>query len=210
MGDLQTKLKKSLTIDTKLWYNPKTMNKNYIDNICKEFGIIDLWPTSHVRIDDTTDIQQLDTLYAYCPKTGYIFYSSGQYAGKRADFEASGVKYRKVYLFGAYIHAHRLAWALFYRKWPENELDHIDGDPSNNKIENLRDVTRKVNAQNRRKALKNSKTGFLGVSKTKDGKYTATIKVDSKYVHLGTFSNPVSAHRVYLQAKRKYHEGCTI
>jgi hypothetical protein len=45
--------------------------------------------------------------------------------------------------------AHRLVWFVTYGKFPDNHIDHIDGNPSNNRIENLRDVTHKVNHQNK-------------------------------------------------------------
>ena len=106
--------------------------------------------------------------------------------------------------------AHRLAWLYVYGVWPENHIDHIDGNISNNRIVNLRDVDVATNSQNQRKAHKNSASGFLGAYKTKNGKFLSVINVRGKSMYLGTFSDPLAAHNAYLTAKRKYHDGCTI
>jgi hypothetical protein len=45
--------------------------------------------------------------------------------------------------------AHRVAWALYYGSWPEHTIDHINRDPSDNRIENLRDVPQAVNNTNK-------------------------------------------------------------
>lgn len=107
--------------------------------------------------------------------------------------------------------AHRLAWLYFYGEWPKDMIDHINGIRSDNRIENLRNSNRVHNGQNQRKAHVNNKTGFLGVSKNpfKDG-YIAAIKTNNKYVSLGSYETPELAHEIYLAAKRKLHEGCTI
>lgn len=47
--------------------------------------------------------------------------------------------------------AHRVAWFLYYDEWPDLEIDHIDNDKTNNRIENLRDVEHSVNLRNRRR-----------------------------------------------------------
>lgn len=114
--------------------------------------------------------------------------------------------YQKVYA------AHRLAWLYVYGDWPKHAIDHINGDPRDNRIENLRDVPEKVNSENKRKAFCTSKTGLLGVSpdvKWK-GKWRARINVRGKPLLIGYFDDPEEAHQAYLAAKRKLHEGCTI
>jgi hypothetical protein len=106
--------------------------------------------------------------------------------------------------------AHRVAWAFFYGE-PDEDIDHIDGNPSNNKIENLRSVKHKENQQNLRKARKDNVSGFLGVAFHKQtGRYTAQIWKDNKKNHLGIFKTAQEAHDAYLDAKRKMHSTCTI
>ena len=107
--------------------------------------------------------------------------------------------------------AHRLAWLLTHGEWPDEMIDHLDGNPLNNRISNLRDVSRSVNNQNQRKAQSRNSTGFLGVSFHKrTGKFQAQITLNGKDKHLGYFPTAELAHAAYLAAKREIHEGCTI
>lgn len=109
----------------------------------------------------------------------------------------------KIYL------AHRLAWMYVSGEWPSQEIDHIDGNPSNNKISNLRDISRTGNAQNKRKAQANSITGILGVTKH-HRKWQASITIDKKAIFLGSFENKELAQKAYIDAKRIMHAGCTL
>lgn len=107
--------------------------------------------------------------------------------------------------------AHRLAWLITHGKWPNEVVDHIDGNPLNNRINNLRDVSRSVNMQNQRKANIDNKTGCLGVTYREDcKKFQAQITINGKQTYLGVFETSEQAHAVYLFEKRKHHEGCTI
>lgn len=106
---------------------------------------------------------------------------------------------------------HRLIWFYVTGEWPKHDIDHINGDPADNRISNLRDVSEHVNMQNERKARKNNKSGYLGVHwKPKMQKWGATIHAYGKKHHLGYFGSPEQAHQVYLEAKRALHQGCTI
>ena len=107
--------------------------------------------------------------------------------------------------------AHRLAWLMTYSVIPKQVIDHIDGNPLNNRISNLRDVSRSVNGQNRRNAQFGNKTGFLGVSFHKQsGKFQAQIQLNGRVKYLGLFPTAELARAAYLAAKREIHEGCTI
>lgn len=113
---------------------------------------------------------------------------------------------------GVLYYCHRLAFLYVMDIWPNGDVDHIDGDPSNNKWSNLRDVTHKVNTQNRHTPTKSKKTGLpLGVSiDSRDGGIRSDITVDGKARSLGRFSTPELAHEAYKVAKRKLHSGCTL
>lgn len=115
-----------------------------------------------------------------------------------------------------YVTSHRLE--LMHRMIvcaPKGSMvDHINGDPLDNRRTNLRIVDARGNAHNQRKAHRNSKTGFLGVdhlpSKYPNRPYRAQIKVGGKKLHLGQFETPEAAHAAYVEAKRVLHEGNTL
>lgn len=58
--------------------------------------------------------------------------------------------YTRVWFCGKQYMVHRIAWALYYRKWPEFTIDHKNKIRSDNSINNLRDVPQAINNQNKR------------------------------------------------------------
>ena len=107
--------------------------------------------------------------------------------------------------------AHRLAWFYVYGTWPENHIDHINGIRNDNRIENLRDVSRSINVQNQKIAQRNNKSGLLGVIWNKAiNKFVAAIRINGKTTVIGKFDSKELAHEAYINAKRKFHNGCTI
>jgi len=112
---------------------------------------------------------------------------------------------RKFYL------AHRLAWLYVHGSWPVDQIDHISGCRTDNRICNLREATGAENMQNHRNPPSSNKSGFLGVSlRLELKKYQACIKIMGKNKHLGLFDTPEQAHEAYLKAKRSHHKFCTI
>jgi len=92
---------------------------------------------------------------------------------------------------------HRVIWFLHHNEVPEF-LDHIDGNPLNNRIENLRPATKAQNAMNR-KVRADSLTGVKGIMK-KGKKFGASIYLNNKPVYLGTFETVDLAKAAYAQA----------
>lgn len=119
--------------------------------------------------------------------------------------------YRVIYVGGKLYAAHRLAWLYVTGNWPSGSIDHINGVRDDNRFANLRDVTRSVNNQNLHVAnRRNRSCGLLGVTWNR-GKWTAQISIPGiGKKNLGRFDDPNNAHSAYLEAKRKYHPGCTI
>lgn len=117
--------------------------------------------------------------------------------------------YLRLRLRGIRIAAHRLAWALHFNLWPDGEIDHINGDKQDNRIENLRDVPSFVNKQNLRSATKRNKLGVLGVHQ-RQGRFRADISIDGAAKAIGTFASADEAHAAYLAAKRSCHQGNTL
>lgn len=145
--------------------------------------------------------EQLKEKLVYFPKTGNFHNASN---GKPVGhFDERG--YVSVNVNGKSYRAHRLAWLYVYGKMPENEIDHIDGDRGNNKIDNLRDVTRSVNCLNMPKTGRNN-TGFKGVDYFKPAElYRARIVKNGKRMFLGYFKTPEEAHKAYCDAGGIYH-----
>lgn len=150
--------------------------------------------------------EEVAALLNYDPQTGLFTHKVNGH--KRKAGEVTGrldnKGYVRIRLLGYEFKAHRLAWLLTYGMWPTAEIDHINGCPSDNRIINLRDVSVAANAWNRTKAMKNSKTGVLGVCEIQ-GKFVAQIGVDGKRVRLGSYDTAEEAAAVYAAAKAILH-----
>lgn len=116
--------------------------------------------------------------------------------------------YVKVWIDMKQYRVHRLAF-LYMDGVTPLIVDHINGNPSDNRWANLRNVNKTINGQNIKKARRDSSHGFLGVHKGGAG-FTATICVNGKSMYLGSYATPEIAHEAYLKAKRKLHEGNTL
>lgn len=145
--------------------------------------------------------------FVYDPATGHFTRVEGRKLGLAGAINNLG--YRLIGIVGKKYRAHRLAWLYVHGAWPTGEIDHINGIRDDNRIENLRDVSNRVNQQNRRKALKSGSTGLLGVSPTKRG-FKAAISLNKASRYLGRFDTAEEAHAAYVDAKRELHEGCTL
>jgi hypothetical protein len=102
--------------------------------------------------------------------------------------------------------AHRIAWLMTYDEDPApSEIDHIDGSPLNNRIDNLRLATRQQQTFNRR-ARTHSATGARGITVGPNGRsYHARITIDGIVHQLGTFHTISEASDAYQSAARKMH-----
>lgn len=98
--------------------------------------------------------------------------------------------------------AHRLAWLYVHGEWPMQQIDHINGCKTDNKIDNLRDVSQSENMLNQSKP-RNGK--LLGVSWIKTRKkWSARLQINKKINLLGYFDDANSAHQAYLAAKKNF------
>lgn len=97
--------------------------------------------------------------------------------------------------------AHRIAWLYMTGELPEEHIDHIDGNPSNNSWKNLRAATHKQNCENF-KLFKSNSSGFRGVSFTKQtNRWRGVVKNNYKYIHVGYFDTAEEAAKA-AAAKR--------
>jgi hypothetical protein len=150
-------------------------------------------------------VEQLREVLSYDKDTGE-FYWKKKVANRVSIGDLTGRMQRGGYLLiciknKRYL-AHRLAWLYVYGKWPINQLDHINGIRSDNRICNLRDATRCNNAQNK-KVQANNKLGVKGVEFHACGKYRSTIWKDNKRYHLGLFDSVEQASAAYAAAAKK-------
>ncbi len=115
-----------------------------------------------------------------------------------------GGGYKKVRVNGKKQFIHRVVFMMHHGFLPKF-IDHIDGNPSNNKIQNLREATHSQNIMNKRLQSNNS-TGIRGVHFDKaKSKYAASITVQRIRIHLGYFDSFELAALCYAESAKKYH-----
>jgi len=106
--------------------------------------------------------------------------------------------YYVIYINGKTTFRHRLIGYCYLNldiDNPESLIDHIDRNPRNNNLNNLRVVSPQTNVFN---------SGAKGW-KLVNGKYLAQIGYNYKKIYLGSFSTQEEARNAYLAAKEKYH-----
>lgn len=158
-------------------------------------------------------VERAKELLNYDPLTGIFTWRIGR-RGASKDAPA-GCKRKDGYVTmevdGERHYCHRLAWVISYGAWPIEQIDHINGDPSDNRLSNLREASNTLNSQNQRRPRPSNKVGYLGVSWHKCCEsFRATIAVQGKQHHLGLFATAADAHQAYIKAKRRLHEGGTL
>ena len=115
-----------------------------------------------------------------------------------------GLGYRVITVNGKQHKAHRLIFLFVHGRWPKYEIDHINHDRDDNRIENLREATRPENARNQ-SIFKTNTSGYIGVSWHKRReRWHARIRVNGKLVFLGSFTCKEEAAQARKEAERKY------
>lgn len=131
----------------------------------------------------------------YDPNSGKVFGVKGNEVIRKIDgyiiisLTDKGKDYK--------LKAHQFAYYMIHKEIVDL-IDHKDGDRSNNKISNLRSITKQENGFN---------TKSKGYSFNKKlSKYKSCITINQKQLHLGYFDTPEQARQAYLNAKKIYHK----
>lgn len=130
---------------------------------------------------------------------------NAQFSGAEAFTALNTTGYRQGSIRSKLYMAHHVAWAIYHGKQAEGEIDHIDGDRTNNRIANLREATRSENQQNKR-LYKNNTSEFKGVSwMARDKLWRARIGIGGKRKRLGDFRTIEEAADAYAKASAELH-----
>lgn len=137
--------------------------------------------------------------FTYNPETGEILYKNT----KNNIYNDRG--YIKIYLYMGKnkrhaLKGHQFAWYYIYNECV-NEIDHINGIRDDNRIVNLRTVTRQQNQWNRKTAK-----GYYIVKYKDSTYYESQIYLNTKRIRLGSYKTEQEARNAYLAAKEKYHK----
>lgn len=133
---------------------------------------------------------------------------NSRYAGKISGHTCldrqCGKKYIQIRVNNKLYKAHRLAWLYVHGEFPQHDIDHLDGDGTNNSICNLKSVTHSVNGKNLRMPKTNT-SGIVGVQfNIEREKWVARIMVSFKNKTLGYFDNKTDAIICRKMAEYKY------
>ena len=153
----------------------------------------------------------LDTLDRYCEIVDGKLWCKESYHKRPVGWFNVGIAtsgHDRLSIKGRGYLVHRVLFYLTYRYMPEY-VDHIDRNPANNDISNIRDASKATNSWNRG-VQSNSTSGVRGVSYNNNSastsKWGAYIKVDGVREWLGSYKTLEDAERVYNEAVRKYSE----
>lgn len=159
--------------------------------------------------------EELRQLLRFDPESGKLFWR--ERPASMFDFPAKAALWNRRYadkegfkvmlkcghmcgmMKGKHLLAHRVIWAIVHGRWPDGQIDHINGVPDDNRIENLRDVSHRENSRNVRLTSQN-KSGHIGVHwDAFHGKWVARIGIDRVQRRLGRFDRLEDA----VAARRK-------
>ncbi|MDO8972094.1 MAG: HNH endonuclease signature motif containing protein [Saprospiraceae bacterium] len=150
---------------------------------------------------------RLHELFGLNTETGELIWRVSKGSKKQGNIAGSINKkgYRCIKIDGRNYKAHRLVWLYTFGSWPKDQLDHIDGNRSNNRLDNLRECTHGENQQNL--APKTGGTSnYPGIYWAKHvQKWQVSIRIKGKSEYLGLFTNELEAAEAYKLAKQLYH-----
>lgn len=152
-----------------------------------------------------TQQEQLKSLFLYDLTSGWFtnLYSRGRAKiGERAG-ASTGHGYRRIIIDYVKHYEHHLAWLYVHGEYPD-EIDHRDGNCSNNAISNLRLCNRTQNNFNAKRET--GASGLKGAYLDKRNlQWYSHIQVGGRVIHLGMFDTPEEAHKAFMEAVEFHH-----
>ena len=129
---------------------------------------------------------------------------NAKHAGKEAFTPTGDAGYRQGSIFSKKLHAHRVIWAMTHNEWPSEQIDHINGIRDDNRLINLRIVSRADNQRNQKRRIDNT-SGITGVSwDSKRKKWCAEIQAGGKKHYVGRFDSLHAATVARKQAEHRH------
>jgi hypothetical protein len=154
-------------------------------------------PISHLELVDLISYEAESGVFTWVKSR--VGVKKGSIAGtKRPDgYIYIGINKLRYY-------AHRLAWFYMYHEWPKGDLDHINGDTSDNRICNLREVTRRQNLLNMRG--RPSSSGVKGVTQCrKTLKWGVNFRVEGVKKNFGCYKTKGEAEQIARLKREQLH-----
>lgn len=174
--------------------------------------------------NDVLPAETVRKLLSYNPETGELrwkprgaeFFTDGKFTAEtqaarwntrhagNVAFAISVKGHRVGNLLGRRVYSHRVIWIWMTGKWPEGDVDHINGDKADNRWVNLRDVPHYINGRNMPISRANT-SGVTGVYwHRKRQKWCASIKVNGEDRYLGLFTSLTDAAAARAQAQAEH------
>lgn len=151
--------------------------------------------------------EELIQVMTYDPQTGVFSWNKKRNGIRNMDNAGCVTKrgYVNIYINYKKYLAHRLAWFYVYGEWPSKQIDHINGDKSDNRISNLRLANGSENQLNRWIDSRNT-SGIKGVCWHKNNKkWQASASLGGKEYYLGQYVNIKDAEKAVVDFREKHH-----
>lgn len=146
--------------------------------------------------------KSLQEQFVYSPVDGKLYRFQPDGTLRKVEGTKATGGHLKVRVNNKNVFYHRVVFLLIHG-WLPKVLDHINCQPADNRVENLRPADSSSNGANR-PIPKNNRSGFKGVVfRAKTKKWQALIKHNMKPIHLGYFTSPIDAAKAYNDAAIK-------
>lgn len=163
------------------------------------------------KVNFTLTQERLIEVLNYDPSTGLFarrFAKTNKVKSMVGVWQAGSLTntgYRSIRVDGVPYQAHRLAWLYMTGEWPDGQIDHKNGVRSDNRFDNLRDVTVAENQLNLSKTNQNSVSGIRGAHWNRSrGKFQSQLEIGGKRIYIGLFDTAEEASSAYYEARKRH------